>query len=738
MSFNLANGNFSIFKNFECVKSHAGAVIDLKADHLSVVYSPTHLNGSPGFRVLFDTVLGESYIIKVSAKLNEGDRAFIYCESRGEQLVPRSYNIKELTSFEVKFTAVSTSTYVGILFNNTRPHNLSVYKFCVSRDNNGEDYFRSKDIEKGCNPLKGPKGDKGDPGCEGPRGPRGYHGEKGDAGPRGCPGPRGGPGPKGCQGEQGPRGPEGPRGPTGNSNFLAVASLDNLDCGETGLIVLDASTATFYECDGSQLNFLYQIVGASGADGAPGIDGEATTFDVVAIADVSALPDLSCGNTGLVVLDLSTGIFYQCDGSELQPVTFSGSAEQGPPGPPGPPGCKGERGPPGDRGECECSKSDKRGKCGFSCCDEFNIKADMYFECASSFGRNSKDECLSPCNTQFKNLLKEDCSFFSLGFGGKLFIDLGCKVSGSIHLLSKCDVRLNTSVQISVTRSYNGPDTVWDDVGGPFCVKCCDCDCDCDCDCNCDCNCKDNRNVQIITPVKRCFRYIRFMDVTNYSNYVESLCPPSEAFNINYFKIQGDCTGDPGATGPTGPGGGERGPTGPPGEPGPVGPTGSPGSPGPAGPTGPTGPPGEGSLDLITGCVGFNGIIIGFLTNEPLPSTPALSWTIFDNLSWIISGYFNFSIIMTLPSGKFTVALPADFSNNNRMISTTCSHGIWQGNGTVQPEDPDQEPDPAVGSLIVGPVTLIDSPPRLLFTALRPTGIFIISDITFVVHGKFL
>src|SRR3972149_12141742 len=79
--------------HFKFVQSNQGAKICFLGTHILTTYQAnTASNGSPGFRVLFETVVGQVYRLKVTSTLTVGDKAFVYIETPdGCRLVPRTY-----------------------------------------------------------------------------------------------------------------------------------------------------------------------------------------------------------------------------------------------------------------------------------------------------------------------------------------------------------------------------------------------------------------------------------------------------------------------------------------------------------------------------------------------------------------------------------------------------------------------------------------------------------------------
>jgi len=107
--------------NFKFVRCHRGATVSFFPTEVVTNYiAGTSNQASPGFRILLETVIGQSYQLKTTSELTLGDKAFIYIENPdGTRLVPRTncfLNGAGSTSYVIDFTATNKLTYVGILF----------------------------------------------------------------------------------------------------------------------------------------------------------------------------------------------------------------------------------------------------------------------------------------------------------------------------------------------------------------------------------------------------------------------------------------------------------------------------------------------------------------------------------------------------------------------------------------------------------------------------------------------
>ena len=121
--FDLSNsGSFTLGRDLKYFIAHKGAKVQRskkRPGEVLVSYkSSTSSTPSPGFRIPLRTVPNQQYRINFSGKLR-GNQAFIYVEARkpNTRLLPRE-KIYEGSKFNqsVTFRAVSTVTYIGILF----------------------------------------------------------------------------------------------------------------------------------------------------------------------------------------------------------------------------------------------------------------------------------------------------------------------------------------------------------------------------------------------------------------------------------------------------------------------------------------------------------------------------------------------------------------------------------------------------------------------------------------------
>jgi hypothetical protein len=132
---------FDIFTDYKNVSGHKGALITKKGKDIIVEYKGP--DNSAGIRSTLKTLRGNIYRLNVTAKLIKGDMGFIYCESVNPpvRLIERKYFItKSINSFKIQFEAVSSSTYIGILFYNAGEYRLEIEKFRV--ECNGFNLFK--------------------------------------------------------------------------------------------------------------------------------------------------------------------------------------------------------------------------------------------------------------------------------------------------------------------------------------------------------------------------------------------------------------------------------------------------------------------------------------------------------------------------------------------------------------------------------------------------------------------
>jgi len=165
--FNLCK-DFFLFKDSSFVAPHKGATIKFCPDVMKVKYCKTdEKQTSPGFRILFETIPGNTYKLSISAEIVTGNTAFVYVETPcGKQLIPRrdeTLCLNEPYEKVLKFTATTECTFVGILFYCTDLNQLlEVTQFDVR----ALDHMPCKPV---CKP--GPAGPAGPAGPVGPEGP---------------------------------------------------------------------------------------------------------------------------------------------------------------------------------------------------------------------------------------------------------------------------------------------------------------------------------------------------------------------------------------------------------------------------------------------------------------------------------------------------------------------------------------------------------------------------------------
>ena len=94
---------------------------------------------SSGFYVSFKSFLNVTYILNINAKLQVGDRAFVYCESEGTRLISRKYMFEPVHSskYSFKFDGTGYPISCGILFfNNNVLYLLHISEFIIKEGNN--------------------------------------------------------------------------------------------------------------------------------------------------------------------------------------------------------------------------------------------------------------------------------------------------------------------------------------------------------------------------------------------------------------------------------------------------------------------------------------------------------------------------------------------------------------------------------------------------------------------------
>jgi GT2 family glycosyltransferase len=92
---------------------------------------------SSGFYSKIELVEGEDYDLQLLGELVDGDECFLYCElDDGTQVIPRSYYYYCNTPFRtnIRFTAISKSINIGILFSNiNKKYKLRIETFYVTK-----------------------------------------------------------------------------------------------------------------------------------------------------------------------------------------------------------------------------------------------------------------------------------------------------------------------------------------------------------------------------------------------------------------------------------------------------------------------------------------------------------------------------------------------------------------------------------------------------------------------------
>jgi len=349
--------------------------------------------GSPGALLSLETTVHQNYKLFIKGELLQGDRAFLYVESRNplSQLVERKYiwvGGCGPQDHKVIFTAVSNLTKVGVLFFNSAPSYLfrllAVNITCTASpghelksnkgmpggyaplDCDGKIPSEFLDVEcgpPGCDGERGYKGDQGPigdpgphgpPGCVGPRGQQGEPGligcpgEKGDRGSpgkRGSVGPPGATGPAGTTGQQGPQGIAGPQGPIGPQGLQ----------GEQGQRGFQGPVGPQGD-PGGGFNFANSVPDAiAGCE-----DGTIQEGDVIFLVEECAY--FQCVNGQMIFVKSCVGPQGQMgpagkdgiDGIDGVPGATGCQGECGDPGKKGCPGPTGPRGPRGPKGVDGC------------------------------------------------------------------------------------------------------------------------------------------------------------------------------------------------------------------------------------------------------------------------------------------------------------------------------------------------------------------------------------------------
>jgi GT2 family glycosyltransferase len=117
---------------------HKGAKIKVQnpdTDYMEVI--SLGKDYSSGFYSKIELVEGEEYDLEIIGELIDGDDCFLYCELEdGIQVIPRNYYYTRNTPIRqtIRFTALSTSINIGILFNNiNKKYKLYLQKFYITK-----------------------------------------------------------------------------------------------------------------------------------------------------------------------------------------------------------------------------------------------------------------------------------------------------------------------------------------------------------------------------------------------------------------------------------------------------------------------------------------------------------------------------------------------------------------------------------------------------------------------------
>jgi hypothetical protein len=581
---------FNLATDYTKIESHLGAVINVVSDNgqisLIVNYNPLLrttisspiliTSGSPGFRVKLATVEGQNYMLMVNATLleplNDGQRAFIYCESDKPQgqLISRNYRIRSdnpQVSYNIPFQAVSNATYIGILFfDGAKIYSLRVDTFTVIEipesavelvSNKGRPFGYVPlngngliDLEF-LPPMKGCQGDKGEPGCRGPLGLRGLPGKKGPVGMPGIPGPPGckgeqgiqgpiglvGPigevGPRGFQGIQGPlgiQGAQGTQGPPGDgigfANSLPEAISQCAGGVIEGQVIFVEDACRFYKCVGGILIPLCDFTGKTGATGLQGPPGEhGPRGHRGEDGHKGEQGIVGCpgerGHRGPQGLKGEPGEKGEpgCDGKPGEKGARGAPGAKGDDGKPGargpaggPKGPKGEPGPHGPRGPDGCPGKRGPGWCDIVRlpeCEPISYQHTGIDSNGNQLPRITTDEILNPTTQVY------------LGLGGRIVLDLQNVLCSSI-VFGNCAPPPPTGVSLlAEVRVKQERTDAWTDLGTI-----------------------DLQLIQTLVPPIP-FRYIEICDITNISQVYGLYNPPIKGFsfcNLLFEPIKPDIT----------------------------------------------------------------------------------------------------------------------------------------------------------------------------------------------------
>jgi len=130
---------YNLGEHYQYLVQHKQTLISKINNTIFITYNKEVNNPSAGFRIKLATHDGKSYILKLSAELIKGDKAFIYCESdANSRLIPRIYYLYANTqkqSYILHFVARSAITYVGILFHEKYlDYTLALYDFIIEQN----------------------------------------------------------------------------------------------------------------------------------------------------------------------------------------------------------------------------------------------------------------------------------------------------------------------------------------------------------------------------------------------------------------------------------------------------------------------------------------------------------------------------------------------------------------------------------------------------------------------------
>ena len=274
---------FNLYIHQNYIETHRDASLTIFAcskDAKAILATPVQASRTPGFRVCLETQVGHAYFMEVEATLIDGKDAFIYIEDcDGTRLISRESRFCkcETMYYCIEFTAISSRTFVGILFlcndvanklqirqfrlapflnvNNLVNENLTHWKCvtgqfgqptdcnpepCTDCDCQEPDTSQAVELFAGDRGPSGPIGPQGPTGLQGPSiigttGPTGLTGLTGAQGVQGFQGPQGLQGAQGITGSPGGAGAPGPQGPVGEDGAPGEQGLQG-GVGNSGLL----------------------------------------------------------------------------------------------------------------------------------------------------------------------------------------------------------------------------------------------------------------------------------------------------------------------------------------------------------------------------------------------------------------------------------------------------------------------------------------------------------------------